>query len=68
MGRLNLVDSLVRAGKLRYIGASNFSGWQLMKSLAVSDQRGWPRHVGHQVHYSLVNRDYEGELMPLALD
>jgi aryl-alcohol dehydrogenase-like predicted oxidoreductase len=62
------LDALVRAGKVRYVGASNFSGWQLMKALAVADRHGWPRHVAHQVYYSLVGRDYEWELMPLGLD
>ncbi|GAB3659363.1 aldo/keto reductase [Glycomyces tarimensis] len=62
------LDDLVRAGKLRYVGASNFSGWQLMKSLAVADRRGWSRYVAHQVYYSLVGRDYEWELMPLGHD
>ncbi len=61
-------DALVRAGKVRYVGASNYAGWQLMKSLAVADRHGWPRYVAHQVHYSLVGRDYEWELMPLARD
>lgn len=61
-------DSLVQSGKVRHVGASNFSGWQLMKSLASSDKNGWPRYVSHQVHYSLVGRDYEWELMPLAQD
>jgi aryl-alcohol dehydrogenase-like predicted oxidoreductase len=61
-------DQLVRAGKVRYVGASNFSGWQLMKSLAIADQHGWPRYVAHEVYYSLIGRDYEWELMPLALD
>lgn len=65
---LYTVDTLVRAGKVRYLGASNYSGWQLMKSLAVSERHGWPRYVAHQVHYSLVGRDYEWELMPLAND
>jgi aryl-alcohol dehydrogenase-like predicted oxidoreductase len=65
---LYTLDSLVRAGKLRYIGVSNFPGWQLMKSLAVSDRHGWPRYVAHQVYYSLVGRDYEWELMPLGVD
>ncbi len=55
----------MRAGKIRYIGCSNFSGWHLMKSLAVSDQYGWPRYVAHQAYYSLIGRDYEWELMPL---
>jgi aryl-alcohol dehydrogenase-like predicted oxidoreductase len=65
---LATLDQLVRDGKVRYIGASNFSGWHLMKSLAASDRHGFPRHVAHQVYYSLLNRDYEWELMPLALD
>ncbi|HEX3876244.1 MAG TPA: aldo/keto reductase, partial [Bryobacteraceae bacterium] len=50
--------------KVRYIAASNFSGWHLQKSLDVSDRYGWSRYVGHQVYYSLVGRDYEWELMP----
>jgi aryl-alcohol dehydrogenase-like predicted oxidoreductase len=65
---LAALDGLVRAGKIRYIGASNFAGWQLMKSLAAADRHGWTRHVAHQVYYSLVGRDYEWELMPLGLD
>lgn len=65
---LHTLDTLVRAGKVRHVGASNFAGWQLMKSLAVADRHGWPRHVVHQVYYSLTGRDYEWELMPLGLD
>ncbi|MFT4184951.1 MAG: aldo/keto reductase [Rhizobium sp.] len=65
---LSTLDDLVRAGKLRYVGASNFAGWELMKSLAVADSRGYARHVAHQVYYSLAGRDYEWELMPLAAD
>jgi aryl-alcohol dehydrogenase-like predicted oxidoreductase len=65
---LSTLDTLVRAGKLRYVGVSNFSGWQLMKSLAIADRHGWPRHFAHQVYYSLLGRDYEWELMPLARD
>jgi len=65
---LRTLDDLVRAGKVRYIGCSNFSGWHLMKSLAVSDRYGWARYVAHQAYYSLLGRDYEWELMPLALD
>jgi aryl-alcohol dehydrogenase-like predicted oxidoreductase len=65
---LSTFDDLVRAGKIRYIGCSNFSGWHLMKSLAVSDRYGYPRHVAHQAYYSLIGRDFEWELMPLALD
>ena len=65
---LGTLDDLVRAGKIRYIGCSNFSGWHLMKSLAVSDRRGMTRYVAHQAHYSLIGREYEWELMPLAID
>jgi aryl-alcohol dehydrogenase-like predicted oxidoreductase len=65
---LSTLDDLVRAGKVRYVGASNFSGWQLMKSLAVADRYGYARYVAHQAYYSLIGRDYEWELMPLALD
>ena len=65
---LGTLDDLVRAGKIRYIGCSNFSGWHLMKSLAVSEKYGLARYVAHQAYYSLVGRDYEWELMPLALD
>ncbi len=65
---LGTLDGFVRAGKIRYIGCSNFSGWHLMKSLAVADKYGLPRHVAHQAYYSLIGREYEWELMPLALD
>lgn len=65
---LSTLDTLVRAGKIRYTGVSNFSGWQLMKSLATADRYGWPRHVANQTYYSLIGRDYEWELMPLGLD
>jgi aryl-alcohol dehydrogenase-like predicted oxidoreductase len=65
---LSTLNHLVESGKVRYIACSNFSGWHLMKSLAVSDRYGWPRYVGHQVYYSLLGREYEWELMPLALD
>lgn len=65
---LGTLDDLVRAGKVRYIGVSNFSGWQLMKSLAASDRLGLSRYVANQTYYSLIGRDYEWELMPLAID
>ncbi|MCW5580064.1 MAG: aldo/keto reductase [Luteimonas sp.] len=65
---LSTLDTFVRAGKIRYLGVSNFSGWHLMKSLAVADRHGWTRYVAHQAYYSLVGRDYEWELMPLAQD
>jgi aryl-alcohol dehydrogenase-like predicted oxidoreductase len=62
------LNSFVHEGKVRYIACSNFSGWHLMKSLAVADRYGWTRYVAHQVYYSLINREYEWELMPLGLD
>ncbi|GGA51535.1 aldo/keto reductase [Dyella nitratireducens] len=65
---LSVLDDLVRAGKIRYLGVSNFSGWHVMKSLAVADRYGYSRYVANQTYYSLVGRDYEWELMPLALD
>lgn len=65
---LSTLDNLVRAGKIRYLGVSNFSGWHLMKSLATADRYGWSRYVAHQAYYSLLGRDYEWELMPLAED
>jgi aryl-alcohol dehydrogenase-like predicted oxidoreductase len=65
---LSTLNTLVESGKIRYIACSNFSGWHLMKSLGVADRYGWPRYVGHQVYYSLIGREYEWELLPLALD
>jgi aryl-alcohol dehydrogenase-like predicted oxidoreductase len=65
---LSALDTLVRSGKVRYIGCSNFSGWHLMKSLSVSERYGWSHYVSHQAYYSLIGRDYEWELMPLAID
>jgi aryl-alcohol dehydrogenase-like predicted oxidoreductase len=65
---LSTLDELVRSGKIRYIGVSNFAGWQMMKSLAIAEKHGWPRYVAHQVYYSLIGRDYEFDLMPLAQD
>ena len=64
---LQTLDDLVREGKIRYLGVSNFSGWHLMKSLAASERLGLQRYVAHQAYYSLVGRDYEWELMPLGL-
>ena len=64
---LGALDDLVRSGKVRYIGCSNFSGWQVMKSLAASERHGLARYVSYQGYYSLIGRDYEWELMPLAL-
>ena len=65
---LDTLDTLVKAGKIRYLGCSNFSGWHLMKSLAVSEKYRLNRYVAHQAYYSLVGRDYEWELMSLGLD
>ena len=65
---LSTLDNFVRAGKIRYLGVSNFSGWHLMKSLSVADRYGWSRYVAHQAYYSLIGRSYEWELMPLGLD
>lgn len=65
---LNTLDHFVRAGKIRYLGCSNFSGWHLMKSLAAAERHGLTRYVAHQAYYSLVGREYEWELMPLGVD
>lgn len=65
---LRTLDALVQAGKIRYIGCSNFSGWHLMKSLSVSERYGWERYIAYQGYYSLIGRDYETELMPLGAD
>lgn len=65
---LSTLDTLIRVGKVRYVGVSNFSGWQIMKSLAVADRYGWSRYIANQVYYSLIGRDYEWDLMPLGQD
>ena len=65
---LSTLDGLVASGKIRYVGASNFAGWELMKSLAAAERHGHPRYIAHQVYYSLAGRDYEWELMPLGAD
>lgn len=65
---LATLDGFVRAGKIRYLGVSNFSGWHLMKSLAIAERHGFTRYVAHQAYYSLIGRSYEWELMPLGLD
>lgn len=65
---LSTLDALVHAGKVRYIGCSNFSGWHLMKSLSISEKYGWSRYISHQAYYSLIGREFEWELMPLAID
>lgn len=63
---LKALDNLVTSGKVRYIACSNFSGWHLMKSLSVSERYGWSKYIAHQCYYSLLNRDFEWELMPLG--
>ncbi|MGW4632171.1 aldo/keto reductase [Nocardia sp. NPDC004415] len=65
---LSALDDLVRAGKIRYLGVSNFAGWELMKTLSTAQAHGLEKPVAHQVYYSLVGRDYEWELMPLGAD
>ncbi|MFC5743109.1 aldo/keto reductase [Dyella tabacisoli] len=65
---MSTLDDLVRAGKVRYLGVSNFSGWHLMKSQAIADRHGYSRYVANQTYYSLIGRDYEWELMPLGQD
>ena len=65
---LKTLDNLVTSGKVRYIACSNFSGWHLMKSLSVSERYGWSKYVAHQAYYSLLNREFEWELMPLGID
>ncbi|RAW02880.1 aldo/keto reductase [Pseudochryseolinea flava] len=65
---LSTLDQLVKSGKVRYIGASNFTGWQLMKSLSVSEKLGLEKYVIHQAYYSLIGRDFEWDLMPVGQD
>lgn len=65
---LKALDTLIQSGKVRYIACSNFSGWHLMKSLSVSEKYGWSKYIAHQAYYSLINRDFEWELMPLGIE
>ena len=65
---LGALDFLVASGKVRYIGASNFSAWHLMKALAVSERDGLPRFVSQQIYYSLQAREAENELVPVSID
>ncbi|WP_432513116.1 aldo/keto reductase [Kineococcus sp. SYSU DK001] len=65
---LEALDTLVRSGKVRYVGVSNHTGWQLMKALATSDAHGYQRYVSQQIHYTLQARDAESELIPLSID
>ncbi|MET1056272.1 MAG: aldo/keto reductase [Pedobacter sp.] len=65
---LKTLDNLIQSGKVRYIACSNFSGWHLMKSLSASEKYGWSKYIAHQAYYSLLDREFEWELMPLGLD
>ena len=65
---LKALDTLIQSGKIRYIACSNFSGWHLMKSLSVAERHGWSKYIAQQAYYSLLNRDFEWELMPLGID
>lgn len=65
---LKALDNLIQSGKIGYIACSNYSGWHLMKSLSVSERYGWSKYVAHQAYYSLLDRDFEWELMPLGID
>jgi aryl-alcohol dehydrogenase-like predicted oxidoreductase len=65
---LRTLDNLIQSGKVRYIACSNFSGWHLMKSLSVSERYGWSKYIAHQAYYSLLNRDFEWELMQVGID
>ncbi len=65
---LKTLDGLIQSGKVRYIACSNFSGWHLMKSLSASEKYGWSKYIAHQAYYSLLDREFEWELMPLGID
>jgi aryl-alcohol dehydrogenase-like predicted oxidoreductase len=65
---LKTLDTLITSGKVRYIACSNFSGWHLMKSLSISERYGWNRYIAHQAYYSILDREFEWELMPLGID
>jgi len=65
---LKTLDNLIQSGKVRYIACSNFSGWHLMKSLSASERYGWSKYIAHQAYYSLLDREFEWELMPLGVD
>lgn len=65
---MSTLDTLVKSGKVRYIGCSNFSGWHLMKANDIAKQNGWAGYVSQQAYYSLIGREFEWELMPLGLD
>jgi aryl-alcohol dehydrogenase-like predicted oxidoreductase len=65
---LRTLDDLVRDGKVRYTGCSNYAAWQLMKALGISERRGLERFVSQQIHYTLQSRDAESELVPISVD
>ncbi|GIP11642.1 oxidoreductase [Paenibacillus macerans] len=65
---LRTLDDMVRAGKVRYIGASNYAAWELMKAIGISESRGWTKYISTQVSYSLADRTPEQELVPMCTD
>jgi aryl-alcohol dehydrogenase-like predicted oxidoreductase len=65
---MEALDTLVRQGKIRYAGCSNYTGWQIMKSLMASEQKGFQRFVTQQIHYTLEAREAEYELIPISID
>ncbi|RVB07365.1 aldo/keto reductase, partial [Mesorhizobium sp. M7A.F.Ca.CA.004.05.1.1] len=65
---IGALDTLVAQGKIRYVGCSNYSGWQVMKALGISDSRHQPRFVTQQIHYTLEAREAEYELLPISVD
>ena len=65
---LRALEDLIRSGKVRHIGLSNHAGWQIMKAVSISQQRGWNRFESMQAYYSLAGRDIEREIVPVALD
>lgn len=65
---MEALDTLVRSGKVRYLGCSNYSAWHIMKALGVSDRLGLQRFVSQQIYYSLQAREAEYELVPVAID
>src|SRR3569832_616349 len=65
---IEALDTLVKQGKIRYVGCSNYSAWHLMKALGIADKAHWHRFVAQQIHYTLYSREAEYELVPLGLD
>lgn len=65
---LRTLDDMITSGKVRYIGASNYTAWELMKALGISEMRGYAGYISTQTSYSLADRTPENELVPLCLD